>query len=117
MNAIQAEGYEFTGMEDEAARSISNNPLVVSLLAWVHDAKPNTRYVYHIGLFGYEREDNPALDALGNTVMDLYDAGLIFPSQLRATFAHGPLKGHRKDDNDPRYVYIATRTRKRTDGG
>jgi hypothetical protein len=97
---------------------MSEFPAVDDFLAWVHDAAPNERYVYHIGLLGYERHSDPTLDALGDAV---YVAASIHPPlvllhQLRATFPYGTLKGQRKDDNAPRNIYFATRTKEPSDG-
>ena len=102
---------------DDVVVDPPKSPLTTNFLAWVHDAKPGAKYVYHIGLLGYDRYENPALDELANSVYDTGVAGLITPIQIRTTFARGLLKGHRKDDNDPRYIYVATRTRKRVEGG
>jgi len=90
---------------------------VTNFLAWVHDARPNAKYVYHIGLLGYERHDeNPELDALADAVYNAFRTGLVDIHQLRATFAYGILKGQKKDDNAPRNIYLATRTKQPIDG-
>ena len=85
-----------------------------AFLAWVHDARPGSHYVYHIGMLLHEREENPELDALATTVMDAVVADFVMPTQLRTRFGHDLVKGYTRND-DPQYIYIATRTRTKID--
>ena len=86
----------------------------IHFLAWVHDARPNAHYVYHIGMLLHEREENPKLNALADTVRAAFDAGFVLLAQLHTRFVPDLVRGHTRDD-DPQYVYIATRTRTRID--
>ena len=88
--------------------------------AWVARANPGERYVYHIGHLGVgtwhpDRERDTGLDNLALHVLAEEALGHVRLTQLRAV--KGPVDDEAKPNDEPKYFYIATRTRRDWGGG